>query len=364
MKKRVVVLTLLLFLLASLSAAGCNRQSADQYAGEKITSMKEEEPEAFASLLDSGIAQSNASYTLQFPEELKEPYLKFLQSAFKAINFEVAEAKKQSDGVYSVSISFTPLDLAATTQSAVERRLNSLSSSDLTAEADGLLEDSSALLSDAPQYLEKITVSLEVEKTDDGYAISDEELQSFLTEALPNPMSPYDSICEILYTQDFLKSYLDASFKGEVAQFALHKGCSEEEAQEWYESDVFDPPSDLSDSYKKRYSAALKEIMKQCKYTVGVPKKEEGLYNYTVDITVTPNESLQKSFERIENGTYYSIEAVSKDLVETMEGYADSPAYGKETTISLPLNMTELLAAGQEGSAFSELALAILPMPQ
>lgn len=83
--------------------------------------------------------------------------------------------------------------------------------------------------------------------------------------------------------------------------------------------------------------------MKQCKYTVGIPRKEAGLYSYTIDITVTPNNSLVKTFDKIEKGTYYSLDAVSKDLVETMESYAKSPAYGKETTLSIPLNMTELL---------------------
>ena len=97
---------------------------------------------------------------------------------------------------------------------------------------------------------------------------------------------------------------------------------------------------------------------------MGIPRKEAGLYSYTIDITVTPNNSLVKTFDKIENGTYYSLDAVSKDLVETMESYAKSPAYGKETTLSIPLNMTELLAAGEADSTFTNLSLTILPVPQ
>ena len=47
-----------------------------------------------------------------------------------------------------------------------------------------------------------------------------------------------------------------------------------------------------------------------------------------------------------------------------MESYAKSPAYGKETTLSIPLNMTELLAAGEADSTFTNLSLTILPVPQ
>ncbi len=72
---------------------------------------------------------------------------------------------------------------------------------------------------------------------------------------------------------------------------------------------------------------------------MGIPRKESGLYNYTVDITTTPNNSIVETFSKIEKGTYYSLDAVSKDLVETMESYAKSPAYGEETTLSIPLNM-------------------------
>ena len=44
-----------------------------------------------------------------------------------------------------------------------------------------------------------------------------------------------------------------------------------------------------------------------------------------------------------------------------MESYAKSPAYGKETTLSIPLNMTELLAAGEADSTFTNLSLTIFP---
>ena len=354
----------LLFAAAVSGCSGFGGESADKYVGERITAMKEEDTASFALLLDQGIEESNSLYTLQFPKELRDPALCFLQDAFQTMDFEVSKADEQSDGQYSVNITFTPIDIAAATQAAREAHLASMASADLTTETTALFEESGKALQDSPQYLDEVLVSLNVEETDDGFSISDEQMKSFLQEALSGYMKPYDSICEILDAQDFLKSYLDASFKGEVTQFALHTGRTEEEALAWYEADVFDPPSDLSAAYHDRYSAALKAIMKQCQYTVGIPKKESGIYNYTVDITVTPNNSILETFQKIENGTYYSIDAVSKDLVETMEAYAAAPAYGEETTLSIPLNMTEMLAAGDEDSTFTNLAMTILPMPE
>ena len=351
-------------LLGLLLLAGCGGKSADQYVGEQITAMKEKDPGAFTFLLEQGITESNALYTLQFPEELRTPTLDFLQDAFRTMEFEVTEAKEQSDSQYSVDIAFTPIDIAATTSQARDTHLASMASPDLTAEVSALYEESAAALEGDPQFQEEIRVSLMVEKTEDGFAFAPDQLLTFLQEALPGYMQPYNSVCEVLDARDFMQSYLDASFKGDVAQFALHTDRTEEEALEWYEADVFTPPADLSSAYHDRYKKALKGIMKQCKYTVGIPRKEAGLYSYTIDITVTPNNSLVKTFDKIENGTYYSLDAVSKDLVETMESYAKSPAYGEETTLSIPLNMTELLAAGEADSTFTNLSLTILPVPQ
>ena len=84
-------------LLGLLMLAGCGGKSADQYVGEQITAMKEKDPGAFTFLLEQGITESNTLYTLQFPEELRTPTLDFLQDAFRTMEFEVTEAKEQSD---------------------------------------------------------------------------------------------------------------------------------------------------------------------------------------------------------------------------------------------------------------------------
>lgn len=44
------------------------------------------------------------TYVLQFPDELKDSYLKFLQASFNAVEFEINGAKKIDDERYSVHL--------------------------------------------------------------------------------------------------------------------------------------------------------------------------------------------------------------------------------------------------------------------
>lgn len=358
-KKLVLFLTTALFCLSVL--AGCSKDTADAYAGKKITTLKEEKSDDFALLLEEGIAESNDTYVLQFPEELKAPYREFLQEAFKSMDFEVQKAKKNGSGNYHVKISFKPLDLTGTTEHINDAHAEGLASADLTAEVTALLKEDTKAIQKKPKFSTEILATLEVTEKDDGFAISDEALKGLLEQALLGYMDPYNKICELLDAQDFMQAYLDASFKGEVTQFAKHTDRTEDEALAWYEEDVFDPPSDLTSDYAERYKNGLKALMKQCKYTVGIPKKEKGVYNYTLDITYTPNNSMVNVLHEIENGTYYSMNAVSKAFVEKIEKYASAPAYGAETTMTIPLNITAINTSGADGSEYQKLANAIFP---
>lgn len=358
MKKKLFLLLATALLSLSLFT-GCSKESADTYAGETITSLKNEKADKFSLVLKDGIAESNENYVLQFPEELKPAYLDFLQESFKSIEFEVLKATKKDDGSYTVKISFTPLDLTDTIEPAISAYTESLDSSDLTAEVSALLKECTKVVQDKPKYEPEILAILEVQKKDQGFSISDDALKKFLDQVFVGYMDPYNAVCDLLDARDFMQAYLDAAFKGEVSQFAIHTDRTEEEAYAWYEADVFDPPSDLSSKYAERYKNALKEMMKGCKYTIGIPKKETGIYNYTIDITYTPNNSCTTVFKELENGTYYSMDAVSKALVEKMEKYAAAPVYGEETTMTIPLNLTSLTTSDE----YEKLALAIFPVP-
>ncbi len=352
------IICAVLFLLS-----GCKGQSADEYAGETITSLKEGDVSSFSILLESGLSDGSEDFVLSCPEEIKKPYLEFLQDAFSSISFQVASAKERSDGIYSVSITYTPIDLGETVRDANEEAAKNPPSSDFTETMLAVLETDSDILKNAPVSGKETTTQLKVTQTEDGFSIAEEDLQSFLESALLGFMDPYNTFCELYDMRDFLMSYLDASFKGEIAQFALHTGRTEEEAYEWYQTETFDPPEDLSQAYIPRYQEALKTIMKQCVYSVGTPRKGTGLFSYQIEVTVTPNNSLADAFHEFEQGTYYSIEEVSAGLVASLEKYAAAPTYGTKTTVTVPINMDTLMNADQEDSDLASLAVTILPLP-
>lgn len=362
MKKRLLLLALTVLLLFIL--AGCSdKNSADKYLGEQITSIKETDAEKLSFLLADGIEESNSQHILQFPEELKEPYLSFLQEAFKTIEFEITSAKKNGKNEFTVQISYTPLDVSATLQTSTEDALSSLASSDLTGEVTSFLDNAKSILKETPHFKEKTYATVTVRKKGESFQIKEEDLHTFLSRTLTGYMDPFNNICELLDAQDFLQAYLDASFKGEVAQFAKHAEMTEEEATAWYEKDVFTPPDNMDPAYTERYTAALKSLLKQCIYTVGIPKKESGIFNYIVDVTVTPNNSLTNVFSEWNSGTYYSEEEVDRTLVELLEQYAAAPAYGEETTVSVQLNSLSIMEAGNDGAELTNLAETILAMP-
>lgn len=360
MRKRTLLISCL-FALSLLT--GCSKDTADKYVGEQITSIKEKGCDTFTKLLDEGIAESNETFVLQFPDELKEPYQDFMKDSFNSITFEVSKARKMNDGTYSVQVTYTPLNIKNTVEKTNLDLINALETTELTQAVSSVLEEDSALIGKSPSHDTEIISTLEVTKDGDKYTLKQESLDKFISQAIPGYMEPYNAVCDILDSHDFITAYLNASFKGDVARFAVHTDRTEEEALAWYEADVFTPPSDLSEAYIPRYQEALKTIMKQCQYTVGIPKKEAGIYSYTVDITTTPNKSFADAYNEFESGTYYSIEEVSAGLVQAMEKYAAAPTFGEQTTVTVPINVSSLLNAGMNDSELSDLATTILVIP-
>ena len=361
MKKKhlCLVLTLIFALLLGGCASG---ETADKYVGDLITSIKKEDPSSLSSFLEQGISDENETYVLQFPDELKDSYLKFLQASFNAVEFEINGAKKIDDERYSVQLTFTPLDIEATTKNTCEKYSPAISSTDLNTEMTKLLEKATEAVKSSPSYEASTQLTLEVKKSKDGYSLDDEQLQKLFSATMDNIMAPYDSVCEILDAQDYLTSCLNALFKNDVAEYAKHTGEDESSVQSQLESSMYAPPEELGASYTERYSAALKAICNNCQYSVGTPKKQDGLFNYIIDVTVTPNTSFQSAMNELETGTYYSEEEVDRALVELMEKYAAAPTYGAQTTVTVSLNFKTLAAAGAEDSEITSLIDTILPV--
>lgn len=355
---------LLCLLFSSCLLAGCGGKSADEYVGETITSLKEGDASSFSNLMTAGIEESNTDFVLQFPEELEASYEKLLQAGFQSIEFEVEAADKQSDDTYIVKISYTPIDFMQSLRDTNDEILKDTQSADFKEEMTYILEQDNSVITDSPAYASKTFYELTVQKDGDDYSITDAELTDFLKSTILNYMDPYNTGCELFDMQDFLRSYLDASFKGEVTQFALHTDRTEEEALEWYEADVFDPPEELDPVYEDRYRKALQTIMKNCDYTVGIPRKEDELFHYQIDVSFIPNNSFIDAFQEFESGTYYSVAEVSEGLITTLEKYAANPTYGEETQMTVAINSDSVANADQEGSDIYELVTSIYPLPQ
>lgn len=359
MKTKLLLFTAIL--MFSIALYGCSKETADQYAGEQITEWKNSDPSTFSSLLEEGIKVSNASYVVDFPEELKNPYMELMQTAFSSMDFQVENAKERVEDVYAVKISFTPVSFEQTLTETNDRLLNNPRSADFSEELLDIIEQDKKQLQSNAIYEDETTFELMVSKTEDGFSVHEDHFLDFMTACLTDYMVPYNSCCDLFEAQDFLKANLDASFKGEVDRFAIHMNLSEEEALAWYETDAFDPPEGFSSAYADRYRKALQSIMKQCRYTVGIPKKEAEPYHYQIEVVTEPNTSLTDAFNEYSSKTYSSLEEASAALTKILERYAASPSYGEETAVTVSINEETLASANQEGSELSQLWNTILP---
>ena len=90
----------------------------------------------------------------------------------------------------------------------------------MTQEMKALLEAKDSPLKGDPVFQERLFY-LSSQKNRQRIHLQ-KELNAFLKKALVGYMKPYESVCEILDIQDFMTSYLNASFKGDVTNFALH----------------------------------------------------------------------------------------------------------------------------------------------
>ena len=92
---RKYLLPLLLSLFCLFLFTGCSKEGAEQYVEKELNAVKENGSEEFTQLLDDEIAKNTENFTLEFPEELKEPYVSFLQKAFRQWNLKFRKQKKR-----------------------------------------------------------------------------------------------------------------------------------------------------------------------------------------------------------------------------------------------------------------------------
>lgn len=363
MKKKLLAMLLTSCLACTILLSGCSDNSAGNYVGEKITSLKGTDTASFTPLLEAGIKDSNEQFVLQFPEELRDTYLQFLQDAFSSVSFEASAAKKKDSTHYAVDLTFSPIDLGKTVEASDEDYLAQMTNTDFLTDMKELLKEDAAVLKEAPVYKDSVNMTIDIRKKDDGYTISEKTIHALLKASVKNYMTPYNNACEVLDTRDFFQSYLDASFKGEFTQFTKHTQKTAEEAQAWYDASFSDVPAELSDEQKGRYMNALKSIMKQCKYELQIPRKNDGIFDYSIDVTYSPNNSLVEAMNALKSGTYYSVYEATDAAIQLLETHVATPVFGTETTTTVNLNFNTLMTSGEPDSEMAALIDAICPTP-
>lgn len=363
MKKRGLVLLSGIMLFGAMLVGGCEKkEAADDYLGRQITRAKESEGE-LSDLLEDGIVQvkDDESFVIDFPEELKEPYEAFLQSALKQVQFELNKADKESEDTYLVRVTYEPLDIASVTEAINEEYAKNIASTDLTTEVKALIEKDTDLLESAEKQQKK-SQTIEVKKSGDSFSIEEKDVKELLESALPGYMAPYTAVADVFDMRDFIQAYLDASLKGETERYQLHTGDSPEEAAAWYEESFQDFEMDgFSAEQSERIVNAMKGMFKNCQYSVGITKKNS-MTEYVFELITTPNTSVASAVEELSNGIYYSQEEVNEACLNIYEKYAAEPTYGEEKTIMVTWNTLKMMNDQAEDAEFDAMMDAIIPV--
>lgn len=363
MKKKGLVLLSGILLISAVFAGGCEKkENADDYLGRQITRAKESEGE-LSGVLEDGMIQvkDKESFVIDFPEDLKEPYEAFLQKALNQVQFELNKADKESEDTYLVRVSYEPLDIASVTEAINEEYAKNIASTDLTTEVTALIEKDIELLESA-EKLQKKTQTIQVAKSGDGFSIKEEDVKELLKSALPGYMAPYTAVADVFDMRDFIQAYLDASLKGETERYQLHTDMTPEEAAAWYEESFENFEMDgFSEEQSKRFVNAMKGIFKNCKYSVGITKRNT-MSEYVFDLTTTPNTSVLSATEELNEGVYYSQDAVNAACLDIYDKYAAEPTYGEEKIVTVTWNAFSLINNQMEDAEYNKLMDAVIPV--
>lgn len=364
MNKKACISVLIICILSILFLSGCKDSGAEQSVGEKITSMTDSDTKEFLPLLEEGITLSNDLYVLPFPEELKEPYLTFLQSMFSHVSFEVSAAKKRERSHYFVKLTFSPIDIAASVKEQDAAYIKELETTDTISAMTALLKQDTDVVKNNLIYKEQTTLTMDVLKDGDAYVLSEKSIVELVKASLVNYMAPYHAVCDPLNSRDFLLAYLDAAFKGQTTQLAVHLNRSPQELEPIFNTTPADIPAAFSEDQKARYLAAIRSILGQCQYSVGIPQKNSDSYNYAADITYRPNTSITDAFASLQTGSYSSLDEALENGVQTLERYAASPVFGEETMQTIQFSPSALQSGAETDSVMEKLCFTICPIPQ
>ena len=188
------------------------------------------------------------------------------------------------------------------------------------------------------------------------------DVKKLLESALPGYMAPYTAVADVFDMRDFIQAYLDASLKGETERYQLHTGMTKEEATAWYEESFKNFEMDgFSEEQSKRFVNAMKGIFKNCKYSVGITKRNT-MTEYVFDLTTTPNTSVLSATEELNAGVYYSQDAVNAACLDIYDKYAAESTYGEEKIVTVTWNAFSLMNDQMEDAEYNKLMDAVIPV--
>lgn len=358
---------MLLFVCLLLSAimTGCGDEDPEAFVTEQLEHAVAGDEQVTELMLSQGLEELEGKYVLDFPDELKKTYCDFLTDACQSIQYKIVECEKHNKG-YKVNIELTPVDVADTMEECSEAYILNLETTDLCEAVETLLLQNQELLDD-PEEGRTELVTLYMKEGKDGFVFDEGEWEQCVSVMLTDYMEPYENVADVLNSRDYLIATLDAIYKGDVARYARHMGLTEEEAFQEYEKSfttVDLTGTEMTEEQKSRFMDSMKTMFANSQYEVGAAKKSED-EGYWIQMTVTPNLSLQKSGaefnKNVRNRRYGSTEAVKEGYLQILEKYADSPVYDETLTLDFHMPAGNLLYNTNGENEFEELGELIMP---
>ena len=352
-------------LCLSVFMTGCGDEDPEAFVTEQMELAIAGNDQVTEMMLSQGLEELDGKYVLGFPDKLKESYCDFLSEACQNIRYEIVKCEKHNKG-YKVKIELTPVDVADTMEICNEAYIRDLDTTDLCKAVTTLLLQNQELL-DNPEEGRTELVTLYVKDDKQGFVFDDGEWEHCVSIMLTGYMDPYEKVADVLNSRDYLIATLDAIYKGDVESYAQHMGLTEENAFQEYEksfSTVDLTGTEMTEEQETRFTDSMKSMFANSSYEVGIARKAED-EGYLIQMTVTPNLSLQKSGaefnKNVRSGRYGSTEAVKEGYLQILEKYADSPVYDDAITFEFHMPAGNLLYNTTGDNEFEELGEIIMP---
>lgn len=177
--------------------------------------------------------------------------------------------------------------------------------------------------------------------------------------------------------KSYTQSILDAAYKGEFKDYIKWTGSTEDEAKEWYESNIETSIDQggfnslgLSDELLAKYKKSYKTLLSETKYEMGNVKEDDN-DGYTVEINVYPFTGLDGILDETKNNLDIESlagksdqeinEAYYSKMQEIMDKKLESPTYGDAQTVTVQVAPDEDGVYSISESDLSQIDAAMFP---